>query len=180
MLVRGGRMQSVASVVASALIAVVVAITTPEGAPTAARLAAFGVAVMAVAVTVGSPRLVGVATVPILGSALIVVAAPGEPAWVTATLVGVLWYVAAELAWDAFERRDGIERTRAFTDRRVVEVSSVVLLALLTTAAAFALSGVAPVRTLFVLAGAVVALAYVLGAATSHLRRRSATDAGAE
>ena len=93
----------------------------------AGRLALAGLILFGLTLALGSARLVGLATLPMLGAAL--VAADGR-ASIGSIVVGCLWYVTLELAWDSIERRDGGERTAAYAHRRVFEVTTVVTLTL--------------------------------------------------
>lgn len=156
---RAGRGQAIAAlVVAAGFTGLVVAASDIRGA---VGLVIAGFLILATAVSWGSARLVAVATLPMLGGALAASATGGQPAWALATILGILWYLAAELAWDAIERRDGGRRSAALIGRRIDEVATVVVLALGIAAAGLAASARAPVRTMVIVlvaAGAVLAL----------------------
>jgi hypothetical protein len=70
--------------------------------------------------------------------------------WLRATIVGALWFCAAELAWDAIDRRDGHERTRAANRRRLEEVATVVAVTFAVVLVSLALLAQAPPRTLLI------------------------------
>jgi len=155
-LLDAGRLQAgVALGIAGAIATVIALSSSSETEIIAVRLALFGVALFTIGVVLGSARLVGIATLPMLAAALVVSVAAAEPAWVRSIVVGIVWYMAVEMAWDAIERRDGVERSSAFNDRRIDEVTTVVILALVITTAGFLLSFLAPVRTVLV-AGLVI------------------------
>lgn len=164
----GGR-QTVAALGLAGVTAGVVAASSWAQSEIAGRLAIVGVALFAIALVLGSPRLVGLATLPVLGGALIASAAAAEPAWVRSIVLGCLWYVAAELAWDAIERRDGTERSSALDNRRTYEVATVVMLSLTITTVGFLVSFLAPARTMLVVGLVVLGLLAALRLATRHL-----------
>lgn len=168
-----GWKQSLGALVLAAAAAAMVAVPTWSRSQTTARLAILGVVLFAIALTLGSGRLVGLTTLPILGAALISVVNADQPVWVRGLAVGVLWYLAAELGWDAIERRDGVTRTAAYDNRRIDETGTVVLLSLAVTIVAFLVSSSSPVRTIVVVGIALVALAATLGVATQRLRRHA-------
>jgi len=168
-LLNAGRWQAAVALGMAGAVATVIAYSSPSKTEIASRLAILGVALFAVAVTLGSARLVGVATLPVLAAALVSSVAAAEPAWVRSIVLGIAWYTAVELAWDAIERRDGVERSRAFNDRRIDEVTTVVILALVITTAGFLLSFLAPVRTVLVAGLVVICLLAGLRLATRRL-----------
>ena len=139
----------------------------------AGRLAIGGVALFVLALTIGSPHLVGATTVPMLGSALMASGAGSEPAWVRSIVLGCLWYVAAELAWDAIERRDGCERSREFGFRRTNEVATVVVLSLGVTTVGFLLSFLAPTRSMVAAGAALLGLVVALNWGSARLQESS-------
>ncbi len=177
---RTGWFQAAAAVVLTIGIASVVAVSSAAQTRIAGRLAVVGVATLSIALVLGSARLVGVATVPVLGGALVASAVAGEPTWVRATVLGCLWYIAAELAWDAIERRDGAQRSHGFAARRVHEVATVVALSLATAMAGFLVSSLAPVRTLFTTALLITGLVAGLILSTRHLQRFHPAPAGSD
>ena len=172
-LLRPGRFQAVAAVVLAAATAAVIAAPTSARADFGGRLAMVGVVAFVIALAVGSARAVGLATVPVLGSALIATSGADDPDWVRSIVVGCLWYVAVELAWDSIERRDGGERTSALVHRRVHEVATVVTLSLIVTISGFLASGVAPPRTLLTQGPIVVGLLAAIGLTSRHLVKTS-------
>ena len=188
---REGRLQTAAALVVALAFVGVVVVSSWTESPTAGRLAIFGFALFALALAVGSARLVGIATLPILGAALVASAGAVDPAWVRSIVLGVLWYLAAELAWEGIERRDGTTRSSAFNDRRIDEATTVLVLSLAVTTAAFLSSLVSPVRTVVAVGVVVVGLITALNLVNRHLSlgghdqglaqddpRRHANDAG--
>lgn len=180
-LLRGGRVQTAAALGLSGLIAIIIAMSSRGQAAIAGQLAVFGVILVACALALGSARLIGVATLPILGAALIASAIADEPAWTRSIVLGILWYVAAELAWDAIERRDGVNRSSAHDDRRIDEVAMVVTLSLVIAGAGLLAASFAPTRTIFTVGLVIVGLLAALLLATRFIREaadeKSATGA---
>lgn len=181
-LLREGRLQAGAALGLAGVIVGVIAEPSWTRSEVAIRLAIGGVIVFAIALALGSMRLVGAATLPVLGAALIASAAAGDPAWVRSIVLGILWYIAAELAWHAIERRDGAERSRALNNRRIDEVAVVVSLSLVVTTAGFLSSFLAPVRTALAVGIVILGLFAALSWATRHvsdstLERQGASSA---
>lgn len=158
MALRPGGMQALAALIMAAVVAAVIALSAPADTPVAGRLAIVGVGVVAVALGIGSARMVGFATLPVLAGALLASAAVDGIAWVQSIVLGCLWYIAVELAWDSIERRDGAQRSPALNQRRVHEVVTVVTVSLAVTIPGFVASDLAPQRTLLVQAPLVVGL----------------------
>ena len=113
-LLKDGLLQTGTALVLAGATAGVIASSSWTRTEIAGRLAITGVVLFAIALVVGSPRFVGLATVPVLVGALIASALAAEPAWLRSIVLGSVWYVAVELAWEAIERRDGAERSIAF------------------------------------------------------------------
>jgi hypothetical protein len=169
-LLPAGRLQSGAALGLTCAIAGIIAVSSRGQADIAGQLATLGVIVVAIALVLGSARMIGAATLPMLGAALIASAVGAEPAWARSIVLGILWYGAAELAWEAIERRDGVDRSRAFDDRRTDEVATVVALSLLITTAGFVASVLAPRRTVFTVGLVVIGLLAALILATRFIR----------
>jgi len=169
-LLDAGRWQAGVALGIAGVVATVIAFSSSREIEIAGRLAILGVALFAVAVTLGSARLVGGAPLLVLAAALVASVAAAEPAWVRSIVLGIAWYMAVELAWDAIERRDGVERSSAFNDRRIDEVTTVVILALVITTAGFLLSFLAPVRTVLVAGLVIICLLAGLRLATRRLQ----------
>jgi len=165
-----GRLQAGVALGMAGTIATVIALTSSSDTEVAGRLALFGVVLFAIALSLGSARLVGIATLPMLGAALVASVAVAEPAWVRSIVLGIGWYMAVELAWDAIERRDGVKRSSAFNDRRIDEVTTVVTLALVISTAGFLLSFLAPVRTVLVSGLVIICLIAGLRLSTRRLQ----------
>jgi hypothetical protein len=168
-LLRGGRLQTGAALGLAGLTVGVIAASSSSQTEIAGRFAIVGAVLFAVALALGSPRFVGLATLPVLGGALMASAAAPEPAWVRSIVLGSLWYVAVEVAWDAIERRDGAERSVALDHRRTHEVATVMMLSLVTTTAGFLLSFLAPTRSLLVVGLVILGLLVALTRATQLL-----------
>lgn len=169
-LLRAGRLQSGAALGLTGAIAGLISVSSRGQSAIAGQLAIIGVVVVATALAIGSARMIGAATLPILGAALIASATGEEPAWARSIVLGILWYVAAELAWEAIERRDGVNRSGAFDDRRIDEVATVAALSLVITAAGFIASALAPRRTVFTVGLVIIGLLTALILATRLLR----------
>jgi hypothetical protein len=165
-----GRLQTGVAVGLAALTGAVITVSTWADRVAGGRLALVGVALFAAGLALGRPRLVGVASLPVLGGALVAVAGGAETNWVGAIVLGGLWYLAVELAWEAIERRDGAERTSAYDAQRIDEITTVVALSCLITAAGALLSFLAPVRTVVVVGLVAAGLMAALRLATLRLR----------
>ena len=172
-LVYPGRLQAGLSLGLAGAVATVIATSSSTVTAVSGRLAIVGLALFAIAVGLGSARLVGLATLPVLGAALVVSAAAAEPAWVRSIVLGIVWYMAVELAWEAVERRDGVRRSSAFNDRRVEEVTTVVILAFVVTTTGFLLSFLAPVRNVLIVGSVIICLIAGLRLATRRLQASS-------
>jgi len=173
-LVRTGRMHGLGALALAGLFVAIVVSSTGGQSAIAARLAISGLVLVALALAVGSPVLVGGSTLPMLGAALVASGSASQPTWVRSIVLGCLWYVAAELAWESIERREGVECTPAFNDRRVNEIANVVVLALCATTAGFAMSSFAPTRSVVAAGLATVPLLIGLTLASQRLNRESA------
>lgn len=173
-----GATQGLAAMAAGIVTASIIASSASSGDPLTGRLAILGVVLFAVALALGSARIVGVTSLPVLGSALASSATADNPAWVQSIIVGCLWYVAVELAWDSIERRDGARRAIALDLRRINEVASVVFIALAVTATAYAASSFDLSRTLVRQVVLVVALIAALVLAIRHVVATSPVSAG--
>lgn len=167
---RDGALQSLAAMGIAGVIAGVISLASSARADTAGSLALLGVGVLLVALVFGSRRLVAIATLPILAAALIVSAAGDEPAWIRSIVLGTLWYLTAELAWEGIERRDGVQRSDAFNSRRLDEVTTVVALTLAVTTIGASLAFLAPARSVFAMGLIFVGLLIALGSATRRIR----------
>jgi hypothetical protein len=138
---------------------------------TGGRLAVIGAALFVLALLLGSARFLGVSSLLGLAALLATTLGSDMTSWVRALVVGALWYLAVELGWDAIERRDGVRRTPAYVNRRLEETSTVVLLSVVLTAGVFFASEMAPLRTILVIATALIGIAVALGLVASGLRR---------
>jgi len=166
---REGRLQTAAALVVALAIVGIVVLPSWTESQTAGRMAILGFVLFAFALAVGSARFVGVATLPIFAAALIASAGADDPSWIRSIVLGVLWYVAADLAWEGIERRDGVRRSSAFNDRRIDEATTVLVLSLAVATAAFLTSFLAPVRTVLAVGLVIVGLITALILANRHL-----------
>ena len=166
---RDGRPQTAAALVVALAIVGLVAVPTWTESQAAGRMVILGFGLFALAVAVGSARLVGVATLPIFAAALIASTGANDPAWVRSIVLGVLWYLAAELAWEGIERRDGATRSSAFNERRIDEATTVIVLSLVVTTTAFLTSFLTPVRTVLAVGLVIVGLITALNLANRRL-----------
>ena len=173
---RPGAAQAVAALVLATATATLIAVVSWSEVNGASRSALVGLLTFGVALVLGSGRVVGASSLPMLGGALLWVAASDQRVWVASMVVGLLWYVALELAWDSIERRRGGTRTSAMSDRRIQEVSTVVALSLVASIGAFTLSGAGPERSALVEATIVAGLLVVLAATSRHLTTHPAAD----
>lgn len=138
----------------------------------ATRLAFGGVVVLALGLAFGSTSLVGLATLPVLTGATIGLDRPEGHAWGQTLLIGLVWYVTAEVGWSSIEARDPTVRSPAVDQLRVREVSTVVVVAVLVGVGAAGLAAVAPTRTVLVRALTIaVVLACVVGLGRVLTRR---------
>ncbi len=178
-LLQEGRLQAGAALGLAAITAGVVTASSWPDSQLAGRTAILGVTILLVALVLGSARLVGISTLPILGGAIMASRAT-ELSWARMIVVGCLWYIAAELAWDAIERRDGAGRSKALENRRVHEIATVVALALAITTAGYLTAFLAPARTLVAEGLGVLGVVAVIGLAIRRLnesRREDEDDA---
>ncbi len=173
-----GWMQTVASLLVGAAVAAIVAVSAWSNVEIAGRLAIIAVVILALALVVGSAWLVGAASIPLLAAALISSGSQSEPAWIQTLLVGCLWYVALELAWDAIDRRAGGPLDGLVARVRIHEVSTVVVVAFGVGVVGLVATEVAPDRDLIAQAPILVGLLLALGAAIRHLRRTVSVGAG--
>ena len=165
---REGRGQAIAALAVAAAFAGLV--VGSSDIRVAAGLVIAGYVVLLTALSWGSARLVGMATLPMLGGALAASTAGAQPAWALASILGILWYLAAELAWDSIERRDGGRRSTALIGRRIDETATVVVMAFGIAAAGLAASAWTPVRTMAVVVTAVGAVLTLMVWGTRRLR----------
>ena len=173
---RYGWPQAVAATATVIAAVAVVAASSWDRDQTPGRLAITGAIMFVFALALGTRGLVGASGFVILAAALFTTAGIEEPAWIRSAAVGVLWFVAAQLAWDSIERRDGVGRTSAYTSRRIDETTSVIILSLVVTGAVFALSTAAPARTVFVIGLSLLGIAVGLLITTRGLRTPRGDD----
>ena len=160
------------AIVLGAACAATIVITTDRYATNAGQLAGIGLALFVVGVLAGSSSIVAFGTLPMLGAAMIEIGANPGDGWIRAAVVGSLWFVSLEMAWDAIERRDGHRRSKAVNFRRMQEVSTVVVGAFAVPLVVLALvTAFTPQRTLAVQALVVGGLAVAMISAIRHLAK---------
>jgi hypothetical protein len=163
-----GTPQAVGALTAATAVAWVTAVAAQNEIQLSGRLGILGAIVFAIGVVAGSSRLVAMATAPVLGAALSVSAAADDPAWTRSILIGCLWYVAVELAWDAIERRSDIDRIGSPGRVRIHEVATVLSLSIAVTTVASLLANNAPERTLALQGALIVSMLAALGLAINR------------
>lgn len=168
-MMRLGRAQALAAVVIAGSACWVTVATTTRFPDSAARFVGIGLVIFVMAVVTGSRFAVGGAILIGLIGAVIEIGTVPVQRWERSLIVACLWYVAAELAWDSMERRDGRIRPMTVAHERLREIGTVVVVSLVATVAAVSLFSAAPPRTLVVLAITVGGLALALIVATRHL-----------
>ncbi len=154
-LIGAGGLRALTALVVAGTFAVVIATSSSVQSQSAGRMAIVGIALLALALVIGSPRLAGLATLPALGAALFASAHTTDTAWIRSIVLGLLWYVAVELAWDAIAHRDGVARPRALVNRRIEEVTTIVISTIALGMTGLLLAGAAPMRTVFAVGSAV-------------------------
>lgn len=160
----------------AALTAVLIANLSVTAGWLATRLAVGGVLILGFALLVGSTSFVGLATVPILAGATVGLDRPEGHAWGQTLVLGLLWYVATELAWGSIEQRDATVRSPAVDQLRIREVATVVAVTVVVGSAAAGLAALAPVRTVVVRILAIVAVLACVVAVGRVLADRIRTD----
>lgn len=168
----GWKLTCLAFTLAAATFVVILATRSDEDT-IVGQLAGFGVIAFCVSVWFGARQLAGFASVPVLGSELIEVSASDESIWIQTLIVGCLWYVTVEVGWEAIERRDASQHSRAAVLQRSREVITVVALSLIGGVMALVTVSVAPVRTLPVQALVIIG---VLSLFVMSLRHVSASS----
>ena len=163
-------MTSAASLGLAGLTVAAIATTAPDDLITT-RLAGLGLAAFAVALIAGSSRLVGLSSIPVVGSAIVATAVASDPGWARTLLVGCAWFVTVELAWHAIDAREHGPVGGAVARRRVHEVATVVTGTLVVGLIGAIATDWAPPRTLYAQAPIVVTLFAALGVVTFQLTR---------
>jgi hypothetical protein len=132
-----------------------------------------GIGLLVVGLMLGSERVVGIASIPMLVGAAESLAPHVGEASLRPLIIGCLWFVSLELAWSSIERRDGVARPAAVDRQRVYEVSMVVVVTILVGLAATLVLPLAPTRTLLVRG---VILGLVLAVMAEAVRRLRLAD----
>ena len=171
MTLRKGWRQTLGAVLLVALASFLTGSATWSTSQTGGRVAIIGAVLFMLALLLGSGRALGLSSLLGLAALLATTLPYDMTSWVRALVVGALWYMAVELGWDAIERRDGVRRTPSYVSRRLEETSTVVLISVVLTAAVFLVSEMAPLRTMLVVATAIIGIAVALGVVASRLRR---------
>ena len=171
LVLRAGWVPATAALVLASVTTLTIIVTATDFEWLTSRLAVGGLIVFVIGTAAGSERVVGAATAPLLGSALLGATAADQVAWGRSMVIGCVWYVAVELAWASIERRDGSQRSAAVTVRRLQEVATVVVVALIVSLVGLAGSMLAPERTLVIQMAAIAAVLAALVVAVRHLVR---------
>ncbi len=142
--------------VATGMIAVV------GGAELTARIAVFALLLFALAVMVGSPVLIGLATAFMFGAGLIAVIQPDDTSWPAAAMIGSALYVACELGWHSTDDRRRRLRSGPVDRARIRDVTTVVIIALVISGGAGLVADAAPARTMWTQVMAAVVIVFGL------------------
>jgi hypothetical protein len=138
------------SVALAGLAAVLVARNTSSFDWAVVRLSWLAVLILAGGATIGSERLVASSAVPVLAGLLLADSGQGQVAWAESLVVGCVWFVAVETALASIEGRVGLTADPLVITRRVVEVATVVALAIAVGLVGLAVESIAPDRSLLV------------------------------
>lgn len=133
-----------------------------------------GALVQLVAIAIGSGPLVGASLGPLLVAGALSAAAADSSPRLAALVVGCLWFVGAEAAWEAIDRRDGVARARSATLARLRDVGVVSLVAFGVGVTATMGSAAPPVRSLPL--QVLVGLIFFVAAVVVSRRIRSDSD----
>jgi hypothetical protein len=185
---RSGWPIGLAAVVAGLVTTTLIVQLAGSGNWLATRSAWLGFATLTVAVVLGAGSLVGLASVPMLGAGVLALSEDSGADWGRALVIGLAWYVAAELAWASIEADDlpstGGERppqpirSNVVLRRRVGEVATVVAVAAVVGLAGTGLATLAPARTSVVKAVVTIAVLAALAVVGQRLssERQPAPD----
>ena len=135
------------------------------------RLALGGLALYFISLAIGFRHGVGFAAVPLLTAAAFSEEVAVAIDWGRPLIIGCMWYVATELAWESITRRAGIDAAPAVARQRQREVATVVIVTIVLGLGAAAVATLAPARTLLLRAVVIVLVAAALGAALTRLNR---------
>lgn len=135
-----------------------IAVTATEVTTAVTPLVVAGVILLVGFLLIGTSRWMGLASAPMVGAIVLEAGFADEPSWVRSILLGCVWYLTMECAWEAVDRRDGARHTRAANQRRLQEVVAVAVCALGLGAAAAVATTAAPLRSVLLQALAVSAL----------------------
>lgn len=174
---RAGWFSAAAAPIVAVIAAVAVATSATNVIWLANRATIAGVVILTLGVLSGSERVVGLASLPFLAGAIAGSRPEDSAAWTAPLIIGVLWYLATELAWHSIEQRDGVVRTAAIKRGRRQEIATVVIVALLVGLGGALLGTYAPTRTLFL---RIVLIGSVLAAMGIAVRQMSETAPDAD
>lgn len=141
----------------------------------AVALGVIGLFTLVGGLAVSSPAVVGTATVPVLGGAVLEAATVDDPAAIRLLVLGCAWYVVSEIAWEAIERRAAGVVTPAYVRRRLQEVATVVAATVAFTTLGLVGAEWGPTRTVLL---QVVVVLLVVGGLIALTRRFAATVRG--
>ncbi len=164
-----GRPSALASIILAGFAGWYTVATTTRFPDAVTQFVSFGWVVLVLAVVIGSRFAVGSGVLIALAGAVIEIGTVSEQRWGRSLIIACLWYLAAELAWDSMERRDGRRRSQAVELERAREIGYVLVVSSIVTLVAVASAGAAPPRTLLVLALTVGAVALTLAVGARHL-----------
>jgi hypothetical protein len=161
-----------AAVTGAAIIDAAGSVVAPTGRPmwlvVTGVLAA--VVIFAIGLMIGSERVVGFASLPMLAAALESVDVVAGTVSGRSLIVGCLWFVSVESAWSSIERRDDVVRPAAVDRQRLYDVSVIVAVTVIVGLAAALLLPLAPARTLLVRAAILGLVLALMAEAIRRLR----------
>jgi hypothetical protein len=179
-----GRLRSLALPVVSLGFAAAAALLIWRGANEASELAwlvgrveVASVLLVAFGMGVRSERVVAFATGPALIGLAIGTSGSSQIAWGRALIVGCLWYLATEAALTSIEWSGELQVSAGALQRRLADVSTVVLVGSSVAVLGVVAAGWAPDRSV---TARVIVLAAVIGALVVGVRHLAATQPSAD
>ncbi len=168
--VRAGWPAALVGLILAAATTVTIIVSSTVSVWLAGRLAIAGLVVFAAGIAFGSERMTGASALPMLAGAILG-ADPGLGLpWGRALIIGCIWYGALEAGWSSIEYRHGARTAAAVTRRRIQEVATIVMLAVVVGAGGIALGELAPTRTLLVRGSVIAAVLVALAMGLRQLR----------
>ena len=172
---------TIGSAVVTALGCLLVLLRVDEGSAVVRAFILVGLMTHLVSLFSGIRVVVGAALIPMLGGAMVDVAADGAGPRILTVVVGCPWFAGAQLGWEAIDRRGGLDRTDAAKRRWQLDNGMIIASSMLIGLLGIVGAGAPPVRTIllqaiaFVLVGT-AALGVARRAMTGHARDQSLTD----